>query len=204
MRTPKQYAPNQALHSDRGHIRVSRDTTSFLAVRQVNAVVHRFQNKRLFMASPNSDYPDITGSIAAMIGFSGWTIYLCRDGFTWWAVPTGVIALLMGLTALISYGESKKQGKSSDNAGSGSRSVDAWVNEQVDQLVSIYRQHKGFVKGSGGAPEQKVRSIGEELNRRGGMDLMLAAHEKFSHRCSVPGAARNLEHVWDMIGSWQG
>lgn len=85
------------------------------------------------------------------------------------------------------------------------RPSEAWFDEAVDKMVSIYREHpQGFVQGSGGAPEQELRRIGEMLNQRGGMDLMRAAHAEFASRCGVLGAARNLEFVWDGIGSWMG
>jgi formylglycine-generating enzyme required for sulfatase activity len=80
------------------------------------------------------------------------------------------------------------------------------VNDVVDILVSIYRENpKGFVVGEGGEYERKIRRIGEELNNRGGMELMREAHRLFSRKCFViPGAARNLEFMWDGIGSWRG
>ncbi len=85
------------------------------------------------------------------------------------------------------------------------RPSEAWFDEAVDKMASIYREHpQGFVRGSGGAPEQELRRIGEMLDRRGGMDLMRAAHAEFASRCVVLGAARNLESVWDGIGSWRG
>jgi hypothetical protein len=34
----------------------------------------------------------IIGGIVCLIGFAGLTFYLCRNGFTWWAVLTGCIA----------------------------------------------------------------------------------------------------------------
>jgi hypothetical protein len=85
------------------------------------------------------------------------------------------------------------------------RPNEPWFDEAIDKMVSVYRQHpEGFVQGSGGAPEQELRRIGEMLDQKGGMDLMRAAHAEFSSRCDVRGAARNLEFVWDRIGSWQG
>jgi hypothetical protein len=80
-----------------------------------------------------------------------------------------------------------------------------FFDEAVEEILSIYRRHpQGFVQGFGGAPEQELRRLGERLNEIGGKDLMRAAHADFSSRCNLPGAARNLEFVWDGIGSWQG
>lgn len=46
--------------------------------------------------SPLSD-PQFIGmtiyGIVVFIGFSLWTIYLLRDGFTWWSILTGLFAL---------------------------------------------------------------------------------------------------------------
>ena len=85
------------------------------------------------------------------------------------------------------------------------RPSEAWFDEAVDKMVSIYREHpQGFVRGSGGALEQELRRVGEMLNQKGGKDLMLAAHAEFASRCGVLGAARNVEFVWDGIGSWMG
>lgn len=85
------------------------------------------------------------------------------------------------------------------------RPSEAWFDEAVDKMVAIYREHpQGFVRGSGGAPEQELRCIGQMLNQRGGKDLMRAAHAEFASRCAVLGAARNVEFVWEGIGSWMG
>lgn len=78
-------------------------------------------------------------------------------------------------------------------------------DEAIKRMVSIYREHpEGFIVGRGGKPEQELRRIGEMLDSTGGMDLMRAAHAEFSSRCSVRGAPRNLELMWDGIGRWQG
>ena len=85
------------------------------------------------------------------------------------------------------------------------RPTEVWFDEAVSEMVSIYREHPdGFIQGRGGAPEQRLRGIGEMLDQRGGMELMRAAHSEFAGRCDVRGAARNLEFVWDGIGSWMG
>lgn len=85
------------------------------------------------------------------------------------------------------------------------RPNEAWFDEAVEKMVAIYCEHpQGFVRGSGGAPEQELRRIGEMLNQRGGMDLMLAAHKEFAIKCGVQGAPRNIESLWDCIGQWRG
>lgn len=85
------------------------------------------------------------------------------------------------------------------------RPSEPWFSAAVDKMVSIYREHpQGFVRGQGGGAEQELRNIGETLNDKGGMNLMRAAHAEFSGRCGVRGAARNLEFMWDGVGSWRG
>ena len=47
-----------------------------------------------------------------------------------------------------------------------------------------------------------MRRIGSILHEMGGMDEMLEAHARF--KMLRPRAARNLEMMWDGIGSWRG
>ena len=71
--------------------------------------------------------------------------------------------------------------------------------DSVRTLLGLYRnQPQGFLKSNAG----EVRSVGQRLNDAGGMDLMLQAHAMFASQ--NPGMARNLEIVWDGIGSWMG
>ena len=73
------------------------------------------------------------------------------------------------------------------------------LGESVKNLLTLYqRAPEGFLKSQA----REVRTIGEDLNRAGGMDLMLKAHEMFAAR--NPQMARNLEIVWDGIGNWMG
>jgi hypothetical protein len=51
---------------------------------------------------------------------------------------------------------------------------------------------------------EPVKEIGRKLNEAGGKDLMLRAHAIFSANAPGPGLARNLEMVWDGVGSWRG
>ncbi len=82
---------------------------------------------------------------------------------------------------------------------------DVWFAVAVDRLVGIYRQHpQGFVAGEGDKQENEIRRIGNSLNQRGGMELMLAAHKEFARKCGVLGAPRNLEFLWNRIGEWKG
>ena len=67
------------------------------------------------------------------------------------------------------------------------------------RLIELYlRQPQGFLISQAG----EVREIGRQLDEAGGMEMMLAAHTLF--RSYNPGLARNLEMVWDGIGSWRG
>ena len=55
---------------------------------------------------------------------------------------------------------------------------------------------------SGDATAVRIRQIGAWLNENGGKPAMLDAHEQFAGRSSR--GARNLEMMWDGIGTWQG
>lgn len=77
----------------------------------------------------------------------------------------------------------------------------------VEMLAEIYRrpEHQ-YPRGirPGSAAEQEVRRIGEALDRAGGKDLMLAVHSAFSEKGQdLFFLKRDLERVWDGIGSWQ-
>ena len=75
--------------------------------------------------------------------------------------------------------------------------------ECVKELVMIYSQNPGgFLMDSPSA--EPVKAIGRKLNEAGGKDLMLRAHGIFSANTPGPGRARNLEMVWDGVGSWRG
>jgi hypothetical protein len=77
------------------------------------------------------------------------------------------------------------------------------ASPMVDRLVSLYSERpKGYLKWDTGAAATEIRAIGEELNRQGGMALMRAAHADFAAQST--GSKRNLEHMWDGIGEWQG
>ena len=73
------------------------------------------------------------------------------------------------------------------------------------ELEALYQKHpEGFLTSS---PEaEPVRKIGIKLNSEGGMELMKSAHGYFSAICGHigPGLSRNLEMIWDGIGSWRG
>lgn len=84
------------------------------------------------------------------------------------------------------------------------------LRKAVDRLIEIYHQNpKGF------GPEEdctvgeikcirEIRHIGRSLNKLGGISLMRKAHGEFNRRCEIFGASRNLDLVWDGIGSWRG
>ncbi len=77
--------------------------------------------------------------------------------------------------------------------------------EAISTLVEIYRRHpEGFLSGSSSPEAKVIRSIGDMLNEKSGMTLMLKVHEAFSSKANVYGAPRNLEHMWDNIGEWRG
>ena len=79
------------------------------------------------------------------------------------------------------------------------------IDEAVDQLLMIYLQYpKGFEKGKDTLAAKQVESIGQALYEQGGMELMKSVHEDFARRCNIYGAPRNLEFMWDGIGTWQG
>lgn len=81
-----------------------------------------------------------------------------------------------------------------------------WLQLAVNRLVLLYQQNPaGFVRGEGPVPPQEaILRIGFLIDSRGGMDLMLKAHTEFTRRCTIKGASRNLELMWDGIGQWRG
>lgn len=77
------------------------------------------------------------------------------------------------------------------------------LSESVDELVRLYSNNPdGFYSDSPKA--EPVKEIGRRLNALGGFNMMLQAHEMFSSRTNILGASRNLEIIWDGIGSWRG
>ncbi len=73
------------------------------------------------------------------------------------------------------------------------------LTDSVNRLLALYRQRPGgFLTSQAG----EVREVGRQLDEAGGMDMMLQAHSIFQAR--NPAMARNLEMVWDGIGSWLG
>ena len=78
-------------------------------------------------------------------------------------------------------------------------------DDAVIELLQLYgRTREGFYPSANGLSENRVREIGRELDARGGKELMREAHAKFARMTNTPGGARNLEIMWDGIGSWQG
>lgn len=91
--------------------------------------------------------------------------------------------------------------KLEDESGEGEDIIEISVN----QLVRIYqfsRRGEGFLSGTRSA--EPVQQVGNRLNDAGGFNLMLIVHQQFAETYPVRGAARNLERLWDGIGSWQG
>jgi hypothetical protein len=78
------------------------------------------------------------------------------------------------------------------------------ADEATRRLVALYRARGGgFSRES--IETEEIRSIGEELNRIGGIALMREVHKAFAHSCKdIVGAARNLELRWNGIGLWLG
>ena len=90
--------------------------------------------------------------------------------------------------------------KISDVKSQGSGDI---LSDSVDELVRLYTNNPdGFYSDSPSA--EPVKEIGRKLNDAGGFDMMLQAHEMFSARANILGASRNLEMMWDGIGSWRG
>lgn len=92
---------------------------------------------------------------------------------------------------------------SSSLAGALSKSL--WFSIAVNQLIFTYRKcPHGFIRGENTPGEIKIRGVGSALNTAGGMELMQAVYNEFTKLNEIHGAPRNLEIVWDGIGSWQG
>ena len=67
----------------------------------------------------------------------------------------------------------------------------------INELISIGRTRSYLPRGEG-----RIREIGEELNKVGGMGLMQRAHEQvYSALGNVK--ARELESAWNGIGMWR-
>jgi hypothetical protein len=96
-----------------------------------------------------------------------------------------------------------EEAKEAARRAEAARPNEAWFDEVVNRLVSLYQVHPEGVAAD--TPEaEELQRIGEMLNQRGGIDLMRATHAEFMRRCDIRGAARNLEFRWDGIGSWRG
>ncbi len=78
------------------------------------------------------------------------------------------------------------------------------AEEAAQVLAWIYDRSPypggGFVKVE--SPARPVRDIGQHLDEHGGFRLMRDAHSRFS--ALRPAMGRNLEMVWDGIGTWGG
>lgn len=73
----------------------------------------------------------------------------------------------------------------------------------VDKLITLYDNSlrgEGFITDS--IQAKPVREIGQSLFDSGGKELMLTIHSMFKEK--RPFVARNLEMVWDGIGTWRG
>jgi hypothetical protein len=80
----------------------------------------------------------------------------------------------------------------------------------VEELISIGRKSapdgysaSNFLARVPGPVQERAREIGEELNRAGGLQLMLKAHAVVGAKLGGV-AARELESAWNGIGEWQG
>ncbi|MDR0593067.1 MAG: hypothetical protein LBG60_07395 [Bifidobacteriaceae bacterium] len=78
------------------------------------------------------------------------------------------------------------------------------IESGVKELIRLYGASggRGFLVDTSRA--KPVEEVGAALDKRGGFDMMLAAHRQFARRYPVLGMARNLEMVWDGIGGWRG
>ncbi|NUS43989.1 MAG: DUF4328 domain-containing protein [Mycobacteriaceae bacterium] len=77
----------------------------------------------------------------------------------------------------------------------------------VAELVTIGTT-RGYLKpyepGAGSIIDGRTKEIGRQLHSRGGIDMMRSVHAAVAERVRHhPGLARELEHAWDGIGSWQ-
>jgi len=73
----------------------------------------------------------------------------------------------------------------------------------IDKLIALYDNSprgEGFITDS--IQAKPVREIGQSLFDSGGKELMLTIHSMFKEK--RPFVARNLEMVWDGIGTWRG
>lgn len=77
--------------------------------------------------SPLSD-PQFIGmsiyGLVVLIGFSVWTLYLVRDGFTWWALLTGVFALGGLMQPVVAWEEVNRRKKQNGSPPNPSNQAD--------------------------------------------------------------------------------
>ena len=77
----------------------------------------------------------------------------------------------------------------------------ATLDQAARVLAQLYDSTpEGFVVGTPGA--DRLRDVGRQLDAMGGFEMMRTAHTAFA--AARPRMARNLEMVWDGIGSWRG
>lgn len=71
------------------------------SIKQVYAIGRK---GRFVIYSPG----DLIFGSSFLIGFSAWTVYLCRNGFSWWAIATAFFALA-GFGGVMNAFDPKKQ-----------------------------------------------------------------------------------------------
>lgn len=76
----------------------------------------------------------------------------------------------------------------------------------IEELIRIGRKSVPDAHSASnflGPAQERAREIGEDLNRAGGLQLMLKAHGIVRAELGNV-AARELESAWDGIGEWGG
>src|SRR5439155_22933973 len=72
--------------------------------------------------------------VVGLIGMTGLTIYVCRDGFSWWALLTGLFALcFLGV-----IGAAFEDMPSSGTRGGAKRSISCGVSGAAGLAVYVY------------------------------------------------------------------
>jgi hypothetical protein len=87
-----------------------------------------------------------------------------------------------------------------------SQPVNDPLDKVIGELIGIGRKSAPDSRSASNfltSGEEKARQIGEQLNRVGGLQLMLKAHAAVAVKLGVV-AARELESAWDGIGEWGG
>jgi len=74
--------------------------------------------------------------------------------------------------------------------------------EAITTIIRMYKYNPLDGIPDGSTEDTQIKKIGNELDKLGGIGMMLYVHQTFSRYC--PNFSRSLEMKWDGIGEWRG